>query len=117
MGTKGLQQPHSKQYLNEAFYKNTILFQQIDGILYVRGEQLKRMCSLLNISCDGEVMGLDQGTCFLYFKELARKGIPVGYSLGGDKNTNIIHMLKKTSPRSKTKIESTTIGITPERLV
>ncbi len=79
------------------------------------------MCSLLNLSCEGKLIGLDEALCSQYAMELIRKGAKVGYSTGGDEDPNVIRMLtasaSKPQPKPRPKVESTTIGISPELLV
>ena len=121
MSTRSGQQPTSKQYVDNAALKDIIIFRQNQGMWYVKGEQVRMMCSLLNLSCDGNLIGLDEALCSQYAMELIRKGAKVGYSIGGDEDPNIIRILKAgtSKPQSKPgpKVDSTTIGISPELLV
>ena len=120
MSTRSNQQPDSKHSIVD-FYKDVIIFRQNQGMWYVKGEHVKMMCSLLNLSYEGNLVGLDEALSSQYAMELIRKGAKVGYSIGGDEDPNIIRMLKantsKTQPKPRPRIESTTIGISPELLV
>ena len=119
MSTKSSQQPNSHR--DDDVYRDIILFRQNQGMWYVKGEHVRMMCSLLNLSCEGNLIGLDGALCSQYAMELVRKGAKVGYRIGGDEDPNVIRMLKagtpKPQPKPKPKIESTTIGISPELLV
>ena len=119
MSTKSSQQPSHKQ--SDDFYKDIIVFRQNQGMWYVKGEHVRMMCSLLNLSYEGNLIGLDEALCSQYAMELIRKGAKVGYSIGGDEDPNVIRILKagtsKPQSKPKPKIESTTIGISPELLV
>src|SRR5712692_1572123 len=121
MSTRSGQQPYPKQQFEDDAYKDIILFRHIDGIYYVRGNHLKMMCSILGLSYEGDVIGLDEGAYSPYFMELVRRGAKVGVSINGDNGTDIVRMVNKGSLKSvthpKPKIESTTIGISPELLV
>ena len=120
MSTKSSQQPYPKHSIGD-FYKDIIVFRQNQGMWYVRGEHVRMMCSLLNLSYEGNLIGLDEAICSQYAMELVRVGAKVGYSIGGDEDPNIIRILKagtsKPQSKPKPKIESTTIGISPELLV
>ncbi|GEM_PF-1500967 len=119
MSTRSSQQSESRQLID--FYKDVIIFRQNQGMWYVKGEHVKMMCSILNLSYEGNLIGLDEALCSQYVMELVRKGAKVGYSIGGDEDPNIIRMLKantsKPQLKPKPKIESTSIGISPELLV
>lgn len=116
----------SGQYLNskgsfDDFYKDAIVFRQNQGMWYVKGHHVKMLASMLNLSYEGNLIGLDDALCSHHAMELFRIGAKVGYSIGGDEDPNIIRMLKanisKSQAKPKPKIESTTIGISPGLLV
>lgn len=120
MRTRSSQQPEPKHSMVD-FYKDVIIFRQNEGMWYVKGEHVEMMCSLLNLSYEGNLIGLDEALSSQYAMELIRKGAKVGYSIGGDEDPNIIRILKastsKPQVKPRPKIESTTIGISPELLV
>ena len=123
---EGVRNEHKKWSTDRPFqqleepYKDTILFRHIDGIYYVRGNHLKMMCEILGLSYEGDVIGLDEGAYFPYFMELVRRGAKVGFSINGPYDTEMVRMVDRGSiqpiSQSKPKIESTTIGISPELL-
>jgi len=103
------------------FYKDVIIFRKNQGMWYVKGEHVKMLCSILNLSYEGNLIGLDEALSSKYAMELMRKGAKVGYSIGGDEDPNVIRMLKATISKPQTKpkpkIQSATIGISPVLLV
>ncbi len=120
MSTKSSQQPYADRHDDDVF-KDVIIFRQNQGMWYVKGEHVRMMCSLLNLSCEGNLIGLDEALCSQYAMELVRIGAKVGYNIGGDEAPNVIRILKAgtSKPQSKPgpKVDSTTIGISPELLV
>ncbi len=97
--------------LQSTVAKDTVLFNEINGIYYLCGEKLAWMLRFVcePVYCD--VLGADYTLLMRYVPRLLDKGIKVGVIKG-----NTVRMLDKSNPSPRPKVESTTIGLPPELL-
>jgi hypothetical protein len=59
-------------------YPSCILFEERNGVYWLRGQDLARARHFLPIKSDGEAVGFDKATMSAHARRLNQKGIKVG---------------------------------------
>lgn len=88
-----------------------ILFEEYDGIYWLRGTDLERAKKLLGLRCDGKAMGFDRITWLIYVEQLAKQRIAVGIRQGNVVRT--VHLQRTSNLRP---LRSTPINLMPAQL-
>jgi len=60
----------------------TVIFEERDGLLWLRGKDLDRAKSLLGLRCDSPAVGFDPMTWSIHVAQLAKKRVPMELVVG-----------------------------------
>ena len=93
-------------------YPSHILFEERDGIYWLRGQDLARARPILRINSDADAVGYNKATMWAYASRLNQKRIKVGILKG-----NAVRTLQFQRPKKPVNVPSTTIGLAPELLL
>jgi hypothetical protein len=93
-------------------YPSHILFEERDGIYWLRGQDLARARPILRINSDADAVGFDKATMSAYASRLNQKRIKVGIL-----KDNAVRTLQFQRPKKPVNVPSTTIGLAPELLL
>lgn len=88
-----------------------ILFEEDDGIYWLRGTDLERAKKLLGLRCDGNAVGFDRVDWLIYVGDLSKQRIAVGIRQGNVVRS--VHLQRTTNLRP---LRSTPISLTPAQL-
>ncbi len=91
---------------------SAILFEEQDGLFWLRGQHLDRARSPLGLRCESPSVGFDRLTWSAYVANLASKRIPIGVARGSTISTVRLRAISKTS-----QLHSVALDLTPDRLV
>ena len=108
MGTKRIFQ----QEPSHAVHRDTILFEKKNDLYWLRDRHLNRAKKVLGFSCDERSIGFDGEMAIYYMQALLEEGERVAVI-----KDNSIHSLVLQGSGNPSKVQSTTIGISPELLV
>ncbi len=93
-------------------YPDHILFEERDGIYWLRGQDLERAKKALRLDCDGaKAVGFPSQMFSVYVEQLFQKRLRVGVLQG-----NTVRAITHHRPCKPTKIASAYIGLAPELL-
>ncbi len=93
-------------------YPDYILFEERDGIFWLRGQDLERAKKALRLDCDGaKAVGFPSQLVLVCIDQLLHKRLQVGVLCG-----NTVRTVKRSRSYKPCKIESATIGLAPELL-
>ena len=101
----------SASLVREAYPKNMLLFEEQDGIYWLRGKDLARAKKLVGFCCEEQSMGLDGESAGYCIKALLEQGEKVGILKG-----NTVRPLVLRGSGDPSKVKSRTIGLMPELL-
>lgn len=85
-----------------------ILFEENDGIYWLRGTDLERAKTLLGLRCDGKAVGFDRMTWLIHVEDLVKRRIAVAIRQGNWVRT--VHLQRTTNLRP---LRSTPINLAP----
>ena len=101
----------STRSIARAALPSHILFEEQDGIYWLRGTDLERSKKLLGLRVDGNVAGFDRLTWCIYVGDLAKQRIPVGLRQG-----NIVRTVHLQRPTIFRPVRSTPTNLAPAQL-
>ncbi len=101
----------SSQPLARGALPSHILFEEQDGIYWLRGSDLERAKRLLGLRVEGTAAGFDRLSWSIYVGELSKQKIAVGIRQGNVVRT--VHLQRTRNPRP---LQSTRISLTPTQL-
>jgi hypothetical protein len=93
-------------------YPSHLLFEERDGIYWLRGQDLARARNILPIKSDADSVGFNKATMWAYASRLNQKRIKVGIL-----KDNTVRTLQFQHPKKQVNVPSTTIGLAPELLL
>jgi hypothetical protein len=93
-------------------YPSYILFDERDGVYWLRGQDLAQARRILPIKSNGESVGFDKATMSSHARRLNQKGTKVGVL-----KDNAVRTLQSHHPKKPVNVPSTTIGLAPELLL
>jgi hypothetical protein len=64
-------------------YRDSILFFRLDGLYFIRGDDVPRVASELDLHCSGQSVGFDEQEGRMYMRLLARRGLPIVEAVDG----------------------------------
>jgi hypothetical protein len=93
-------------------YPSHLLFEERDGIYWLRGQDLALARNILPIKSDADSVGFDKATMSAYASKLNQKRIKVGIL-----KDNAVRTLQFQRPKKPVNVPSTTISLAPELLL
>jgi hypothetical protein len=64
-------------------YQDCVLFFRVDGLYFVRGQDVQTVAAELGLKCAGQSVGFDEDAARLYMRLLAKKGMKVADAAEG----------------------------------
>jgi hypothetical protein len=101
----------AKSLVREA-YPSHLLFEERDGIYWLRGQDLALARNILPIKSDADAVGFNKATMSTYASRLNQKRIKVGIL-----KDNAVRTLQFHRPKKPVNVPSTTTSLAPELLL
>lgn len=93
-------------------YPSYVLFEEQDGLWWLRGKDLSRAKRILDLEYTGDALGFESSVASEYARRLNKQGIKVGLLRGNTVRTLQIHRFKNPN-----QVPGTTIGLAPELIL